>query len=229
MTYIWELMAHAKSQGIHPATLTFRKALRFSPGLELSFEDLNQNTIPSTVEVNPYYRFVTVFKDYFAADYNEDIEIRHELFNLMMHYLAELDTHMGMTKREYELAFVVEDIERGLYGGGISDGFQLFTPLEKKIVAEQLLRLHELSERVYLFQETVKKLYAKAVVYGHLTDQDGLMVHVCVEESAAHRTKIQTLACLFLPIHDEVAIYWIHLFGIMGVDGAMKQEEIVMY
>ena len=229
MKYMWELVARAKSKEINPTNITFISAKEFSPYLELSFEDLNDYSVPNAVEVNPYYRFLTVFKDYFDPDYDGDVVIREELFNLIIHYLAELDTYMGMTKRDYEIILAIDDIEYGLYGDELREGFSMFSLLEKKVVAENLLRFHVLGEGVYLFQDTVRKLYKKAMIYGNLTDKDLLMVHLLVEEAKAHRIRIKTLENLFLPYHYEVEIYWIHLFGITGIDGAMKMEEMVMY
>ena len=229
MKYIWELIARAKGKEMTPTDITFIPAKTFSPYLELNFEDLNHQGIPDVVEVNPYYRFLAVFKDYFAPDYHEDIEIRHELFNLIIHYLAELDTHMGMTKREYELIFVIDDIKRKLYGDTTANDFSLFTPLEKKMVAESLLRHYTLNEGVYLFQQTVRQLYQKATIYGNLTDKDVLLVHLLVEESEEQRQRIQVLKKLFLPYYYEVEIYWIHLFGIIGIESAMKLDEMVLY
>jgi len=229
MKYFWELVASAKSQAIALTDLTFLPAKNFSPYLELSFEALNDTTIPSVVEVNPYYRFLTVFQDYFDPNYPDDLAIRNELFNLIIHYLAEFDTYLGMTKREYELIFVIDEIERGCYGDLIGTGFNHFTPLEKKLVADNLLRLYTQGEGVYLFQDAINKLYDKATIYGNLTDKDLLILHLLVEETPVHRQKIHTLQALFLPHYYEVEIYWQRLFGIIGVDASMKQAEMVLY
>ena len=229
MKYMWELIVRAKAQEVKLTDITFIPAKQFSPYLELSFEDLNDNNVPDVVEVNPYYRFLVVFKDYFDPDYHGDVVIRTELFNLIIHYLAELDTYMGMTRREYEIILAVEDVERGLYGDEVRDGFKLFDVLEKKVVADNLLRLYTLGEGVYLFQDTIRKLYKKATIYGNLTDEDMLMVHLLVEESEIDERKVRTLERLFVPYHYDVEIFWIHLFGIIGVGAAMKLEEIVMY
>jgi len=229
MKYIWELVARAKSQEMRPSELMFIPAKDFSPYLELNFEDLNDTRIPSVLEVNPYYRFLIVFKDYFDPNYDGDACIRNEFFNLTIHYLAELDTYMGMTKREYEINFVIADIERGDYGVAVREDFRLFSLLEKKVVADNLLRLHTLSEGVFLFQDAVRRLYQKAMVYGNLTDRDVLMVHLLVEESREHRARIGVLKKLFLPCYYGVEIYWMHLFGIVGIDRAMRMGEVVMY
>jgi len=229
MKYIWELVARAKSQELKPADIEFMPAKKFSPYLELSLEDLNDYSVPSVAEVNPYLRFLTVFKNYFNPDYDEDHEFRNELFNLIIHYLAELDTHMGITKRDYEVILASHDIESGLYGEELANGFRLFSLLEKKAVTANLLRLYTSNEGVHLFQDAVGKLYKKSTVYGNYTDRDVVMTHLLVEESEEHIGRIQVLKSMFLPCHYEVEIYWIHLFGIIGIDGAMKQEEMVMY
>ena len=229
MKQMWELIVKAKTLGIDSTGIVFTPAQKFSPYLELNFEDLNDDTVPAVIEINPYYRFLSVFKDYFDPDYHDDLTIRMELFNLIIHYLAELDTYMGMTSWDYEIILAVHDINCGFYGDKIRTDFDLFNIIEKKLIAGNLLRHHTLAEGVHLFQDTVRKLYPKAVIYGNMTDEDVIVVHLLMEESDVEKRIICILKQLFLPCHYGVEIFWIHLFGIIGVNAAMKLEEIVMY
>jgi len=230
MKYIWDLMARANAQEIPHNSLTFIPAKNFSPYLEISMENLNDTQIPEIIEVNPYYRFLPVFNDYFKPDYHDDECIREELFNLIIHYLANLDTYMGMTKREYEIILTIEDIKNGTVDPTIKDDFgKLFTISEQKIIGNNFLKHHTLNEGIYLFGDCVKKLYKKATIYGNLTEKDELLVHLLVGESDIHKARLNVLKQLFLPEYCDMELYWIFFCGIVGIDVAMTLDEMVMY
>ena len=227
--YIWALLIKAIEEGIPKKAITFTYPKRFSPYLELNLEHLNDQNVTTVAEVNPYYRFLSVFKDYFHPDHEENMEIREVLYDLIMHYLAELDTYMGITKREYQINFVIRDIEAGIFGRDLQNKFSVFSLYEKKIIGNNLLRLYMTGEGVYLFQDSVKKIFAKAVIYADIKESDTIMVHLVAKETAARKQKIQLLQTLFLPFKYEIELYWEYIFGVIDVEGFMKQEEIVMY
>ena len=62
MQYIWEVVLAAEKNGIREADLRYEVAEVRSPYLEVSFSDLNTQTVEQTVvEVNPFYRFFDIF------------------------------------------------------------------------------------------------------------------------------------------------------------------------
>jgi hypothetical protein len=227
--YIWELVVQAKQLGVSKEKINFTYPQRFSPYMEMSFEHLNEVDFISEVEVNPYYRFLEVFKGYYHPDNLDDLEIRGILFDLIVHYLAELDSHMGLTKVEYHINFVIRDIERGIFGDLVREQFKTCSLLEKKQVANNVLRFYITGEGIYLFQDSIKKLFEKATIFANINDKDMLLVHLAVPETKEREQKVQLLKTIFLPFKYEIRIYWEHLFGVIGVPGLMKQGEILMY
>ena len=64
MQYIWEVVLAAEKNGIREADLRYEVAEVRSPYLEVSFCDLNTQTVEQTVvEVNPFYRFFDIFSE----------------------------------------------------------------------------------------------------------------------------------------------------------------------
>ena len=62
MQYIWEVVLAAEKNGIREADLQYEVPEVRSPYLEVSFYDLNTQTVEQTaVEVNPFYRFFDIF------------------------------------------------------------------------------------------------------------------------------------------------------------------------
>ena len=229
MNYIWELLVRGRQQGISHHEITFTYPERFSPYTELSFEHLNQEEVMEVADVNPYYRFNEVFQGYFHPDYLEDKEVREVLFDIIIHYLANLDSYKGMTKREYHINFTIREIESGIFGETVREGFQTCTLKEKKIIAENVLRLHQTGEGIYLFQDSIRKVFEKSTIFANNSDRDMLLIHLAVPETREREQKIQLLKTLFLPFKYEMRIYWEYLFGVVGVPELMKQGEILMY
>jgi len=229
MRYIWELLIQAKAQGIDPQQIVYLIPKQFSPYLEVNFENLNQAELPTEIEVNPYYRFNEIFKDYFHPENTEDVSIRQVLFDLILHYLADIDIYRGMTKREYQIQFVLKDIENGLFGVEAKDCLTCLTFTERKLVGNYLLQLYHMQEEIYLFEEAVKQWFNHATVYANTRESDKIFLYLAEKESVNLLKKIKLLSILFLPFKYELEIYWQYLFGIIAVDETMGIDQMVIY
>ena len=74
MQYIWEVVLAAEKNGIREADLQYEVPEVRSPYLEVSFYDLNTQTVEQTaVEVNPFYRFFDIFSGVLDIDQSERI------------------------------------------------------------------------------------------------------------------------------------------------------------
>ena len=118
MNYIWEILLKADKKNIPRRKIKFKKAKVCSPYMELSFHELNYTPVPDnySVEVNEYYRFYEIFKDLFNFNLVESQELREVLFDILLHYLAELDLRMGLNKTEFYKKFLLKDISNVVFG-----------------------------------------------------------------------------------------------------------------
>lgn len=80
--------------------------------MELSPQLLNSQVIVQHVEVNPYHRYFTIFKDLFHPDHTTDEVFRDALLDITLHFLAEIDRMQGMNKKEYYIRFMLRDINK---------------------------------------------------------------------------------------------------------------------
>ena len=81
MNYIWELVIRAKKSGINLNAITYKFDDDVSPYMELSFADINESGILSTVNINPYYRYYEIFKNLLNSDLLLDDEEFKQLLN----------------------------------------------------------------------------------------------------------------------------------------------------
>ena len=135
MQYIWEVVLAAEKNGIREADLRYEVAEVRSPYLEVSFCDLNTQTVEQTVvEVNPFYRFFDIFSEILDINQKGYEKTREIFVDTVFHYLALTDLRMGMSKKDYYLKFLAEELESGQFGSKAKAAIQLFSSYEKNIL-----------------------------------------------------------------------------------------------
>ena len=135
MQYIWEVVLAAERNGIREADLRYEVAEVRSPYLEVSFCDLNTQTVEQTVvEVNPFYRFFDIFSGVLDINQKEYKKTKEIFVDAVFHYLALTDLRMGMSRKDYYFKFLVEELESGQFGRKAKAAIQLFSSYEKNIL-----------------------------------------------------------------------------------------------
>lgn len=229
MNYIWDLLIKAEKQGLSRKDIYFKLAETFSPYMELGLENLNSTTIDQTVEVNPYYRYDAIFKELFSLDNNQNLECRQVLFDLVLHFLAEIDLLQGMNKQEYYIQFVLKDIAEGIYGESVREKINLFTINEKETIAINIVRLYETGEALYLLKNTMRKLFKNCIIYAKYDEKDELLIYIGKKRCKVLESKIELILQIFLPIRFQTTLYWDNHFGLIDIDQTMKIDKIALY
>lgn len=229
MNYIWDLVIKAKNGGIQQKDLYFMPAAVYSPYMELSYEDLNTQWVDSTIEINPYYRFHSIFYQLLDVNVSENEELRKTLFDIVVHLLADIDVMHGMSKREYYIRFLIKDIEMGVFGEEVKLHFTYFQQLEKEIVANHVLRIYETGEKIFLLKETISQLFPRSTVYANCNERDEILIYIGQKETEEARAKIELILALFLPVLFHVELYWQYHFGIIEIEETMMIDRIALY
>ncbi|TVX92039.1 iron-dependent peroxidase [Paenibacillus agilis] len=229
LNYIWDQVVRAEQQGIAKSELRFVPAKVFSPYMEISREMLNDQGVERTVEINPYYRFHSIFKDLFDMENDSEEELRHVLFDLMVHFLADIDTMQGMNKREYHIRFALRDMKAGLFGSKVSTNMELFTKDEQEAIAANVLRLYETGEAFYLLKDTLRKVFTQSTIYANCEEKDELLFYIGQPYSEKALAKIELINELFLPIRFHTELYWDRHFGIIELEETMQVDYIALY
>ena len=135
MQYIWEVVLAAEKNGIREADLQYEVPEVRSPYLEVSFYDLNTQTVEQTaVEVNPFYRFFDIFSGVLDINQKEYEKTKEIFVDAVFHYLALTDLRMGMSRKDYYFKFLVEELEAGSLGGRQRRLYSYFHPMKKNIL-----------------------------------------------------------------------------------------------
>jgi hypothetical protein len=231
MNYIWDIFLKADRQHIKKEDIIFKHAQVYSPYMELAFEDLNAKKIDEIliVEINPYYRFFSIFKDLFHINMKESIEFREVLFDIFIHFLGNIDLKQGLSKQEYYKKYILQDILDDIFSEKIKKNLSTFNKREENILLYNLIRLYTTGVSLELFKNVVNRIFKKSIVYINQDNKKEILIYIGQGKTQELENKIQTLIDLFLHIEFKTYIYWKYHFGILGVEDTMKIENMVLY
>lgn len=229
MNYIWDLVIKAKALGIPKEKIKFSAAETYSPYMELSSAYINSNLIEEKVEVNPYYRFYEIFKDMFSIDNKENLEVRNALFDILIHFLTDMDLRQGMNKKEYYIKFILRDIKNNVLGKIPKENLELFNEVEKEMLASNILRLYITGQSLYLLKDSIRKLFRHSMIYINCEEKDELLFYIGEEKNDEKLAKLEFVKEIFLPIKFNTKTYWKNHFGVIEVKETMAIGNIVIY
>lgn len=232
MNYLWDTIIKAKQAGVDINEITYQVAKEYSAYMEMSFQDMNILMNPEmdkTVEINPYYRFYSIFKEMFDPDNIEDMAVRNELFDWMIHLIGSIDVNLGMNKQEFFRRFVEADIERGAFGTSVKESFAYFKPLEKEYITNQIVNLYRQNVPINILRKVVNFVFKYSYVYVNNMDKPEILIYAGVKKLEQYIEKMNFILEVFLPLGYEYRIYWDKHFGIIGKTATMRVDSIVLY
>lgn len=229
MQYIWEVVLAAEKNGIREADLQYEVPEVRSPYLEVSFYDLNTQTVEQTaVEVNPFYRFFDIFSGVLDINQKEYEKTKEIFVDAVFHYLALTDLRMGMSRKDYYFKFLVEELESGQFGRKAKAAIQLFSSYEKKYIVLALMDV--VSSRNYreIFKWLFQEIYKDSIIYKSMDCANELYIYVGSAETQEERKRVQFLLDTFLPIGVRTEVFYLEHFGILEIEETMILDKILL-
>lgn len=230
MNYLWEAMLQLRKQGVTESTVRFKMPRRFSSYMELSIPCLNQEEMGEgeVIEVNPYYRFYNIFKDFYQPDLKDYPMLRDNLFHLIFHLLAQNDALSGMTKEEYHKKLLYRDLEECAFGESARNAIGLFTRDEREFILSGMLKQYETGSSLDMFKDMMEELIPDNIVYHSNQNSYEILVFIGRKMDKTLEGKMGFLVNMFVELPYHVEIYYEHHFGIMAIEETMEIDEIIM-
>ena len=255
MNYVWELMIKALQQEIDETQIHFnifnlRKNIdasmthsykkdsyehneshvyainpNISPYVEVSplsmfQEDLTGDAI-SKVDVNPYIRFIEIFYEWLSPDIEICTEFSEKLADVIMHYLAHIDMKSGMTLRAYYIKFIENDMTSGIFG----DGIKLFSLLERRRIACEILNLYITRDYMSCAKRAIKDIFPFCQIL--LFSNEEIIFYMRMPENTETNKKIKFIIKLFMPLNIKIAVHWQYTYGIIDCAATAKVEGFI--
>lgn len=231
MRELWEVVLEAKKEQIPLKNLRFVHEEKGSAYMELSLPFINQDELQgeTTIGVNTYCRFYSIFKHMYQPDQKEFPYLRNSLTNLIIHMLAENDARRGMTKEEYYKKLLIRDIQSGVFGNEAINVFVHMEQEEQNKLMSGWLRSYRTGSSLAIFIDMIHSLIDNSIVYHNNDFPEELLVYTSSRKTDELEQRLQFLIELFLDIQYRVEIYYEYHFGIIGMEDTMQIDEIALY
>lgn len=230
MNYTWEAVLAADQAGIRREDIRFVPVRNGSPYAEIVLENINSGGLERPeVEVNPLYRFAKEFSAVFDLNVEGYEKTRELFFDAVMQYLAQLDLRQGLSRQEFALRFLLEDLQNEVCGSQASCVIQNFEGDKVRRLLRLIQKLYQCGSSIYLFKEVMRCMYPDSLVYASNEAVRQVLVYVGVKETDEERERLHFLRDMFLTINFQMFLFWEHHFGIIDVDETMEFDEMVLF
>lgn len=230
MNYLWEVMLELKKKGVAEKSIRFQMPREFSAYMELSGSYLNQREIEAgeVIEVNPYYRFYNIFKDFFQPDQTEFPKLKESLYHLIFHQLIQNDAVSGMTREEYHKKLLFRDLTEHAFGTWAREAADLFCRDEREILLSGLLKQYETGSSLDMFEGMMEALIPNNIVYHSKQNPYEILIYIGQKKGKEIVKKMDFLIKMFVELPYYVDIYYEYHFGIIGMEETMEMDEIIL-
>ena len=235
MNFIWDIVLQAAQDNFESQKLFFKPAEKFSPYYEHSFSCINQKHIDNPkIEINPLYRFSTVFEYLLHPDVKDLIFVSQQefisfYFDMAAHILAEIDLCHGITRREIYIRQIRRELLDGVFGEVAKSGMLELKRDKQIAVADELLKIMETGADLQSFCNITKQIFEGCIIYQNRFHPQKIYVYVGRERDEQLDKQWQMLRETFLPLDIEVKIFWAEHFGIIGVESTMLSDKIAIF
>jgi len=227
---MWEAILQGEEQGIVKEDIRFAPARLANPYREVFFKDINRILLDGEpVEVNAYYRYGAIFSALLDEDMNKYTELRKVLFDILTHYLSELDLRQGLCRAEYYFKFLREDIEANLFGPKCGERLKCFTGKQRRLVLAGLLRMYKAGVSMLLLAQLLRELYPGSITYMDARGVRELLIYIGQKKTPALTAQVELICDLFVPADYDIKLFWDKHFGLIDTDETMDIGNIMMF
>ncbi len=229
MNYAWEAVLAADRLGIPREEIRYVPVGNGSPYTEIVQEMVNgQGVGEKNVEINPLYRFSREFSRMFDINLEGYGQTREIFFDCCMHCLAEQDLRQGLSKQEYALRFLLQDFLNGVWGKEAKQAVCQFERGKLRQLLRLILKLYQCGNSRYLFREVMRAVYPGSLVYVSNEAIHQVLVYLGRKPDEREQKRMKFLQDMFLPVSDELYLFWENHFGIMDVEETMVLDKMVL-
>lgn len=235
MNFMWDITLKAYEQGIAEHELFFVQAKEYSPFFEQSFTCINEKKVSAgVIELNLLYRFADIFQKLLAPESLglEEGEYDHfsrYFIDAVLHVILYTDLRHGLARREIYIRKILEELRDGTFWNGIKADFGMIENAKQGRFAALVLSQMEVGSSLQIFRKGILILYPNAMLYQIKKEPKKLLLYIKYPKTEEREHQLQFVCNMFLPIGFELRVFWQYHFGIIGVEGTMKLDEMTLY
>ncbi len=230
MNFLWDIALRAQEQGKEEKELFFCQAREYSPFYEQSFSCLNETQVPEgRIELNLFVRFAGIFQDLLAWEEETPSDFGEYLTDAALHTLLYTDLRQGLSKRDIYIKKIRQELEQGIYWKEAAEVFREMPMEARNRLAALALTQMQTGSSLMVFRRAVKVMFPEAVLYQLREDRRKILLYLEGGKTRKREENLNFVQDVFLPLNYELRVFWQYHFGIIGVDDAMRLDEIAIY
>ncbi len=230
VNFIWDIALRAQAQGKEERELFFCQAREYSPFYEQAFSCLNETQVPEgRIELNLFARFAGIFQDLLAWEEEEPSIFGEYLTDAVLHALLYTDLRRGLSGRDIYIRKIRQELEQGVFWKEAAEVFREMPIESRNRLAALTLVQMQTGSSLMLFRRGIKVLFPEAILYQIKEDRKKILLYLVGGKTRQREENLRFAQDMFLPINYELRVFWQYHFGIIGVDDAMRLDEIAIY
>ena len=230
MNFLWDIALNAQRQGRKEEELFFKQAKEFSPFYEQSFSSINETEVThGEIELNLLLRFATIFQELLAVEDKEYPQFDDYLTDAALHTILYTDLRHGLSKRDTYIRKIRQELEEGIFGRETAEIFKSIPTGKRNRLATLVLTQLQTGSSLMTFRRSMLVLFPDAIIYQVRADRKKLLLYLKENRTESDERMLQFVQNMFLPVSYDLRVFWKYHFGIIGVDAAMKIDEIAIY
>lgn len=218
MKYIWEAFLEDKDRDIF-----LSQADVISPYYEIPPK---QDRWDNHIEYNAMIRYGAIFGPLLDLDQSQSTGLDKVLFDVISHFLIQLDLKKGYSYREYGVRMLDQNMMQGMYGDSIKKQYGKLSIKKRYQVMHYLELAQHTGASMILFSKVVISLLETGVIYRDRTKQESYLLYLGKKQNEADLNLIQLLQDLFLPFGYSLRVMWDKHFGVWGNDNTLRYNRI---
>ena len=209
--------------------MLFCQSQQVSPWYEQSFSTLNQKDIESNIiEINALCRFSEIFSNLLSKDLVGYEEYRKYIFDILIHFLAELDLNSHLTRDDFYLMRLQNEIIDGILGKSYGDVFSSMDFYDRKNLVGLLYHEMHSVATLTIFKKAITTIYPEAMIYQIKHKPNELLLYIGQKKAIVEKN-VNIIIDLFLPMGFDIRVFWDSHFGVMSVDATMRLNELELF
>lgn len=231
--YVWWILLEAYRKNLKTEDIKFIiPKENLSPYFEINDENINfsllENKGKVEVNVNPFHRFTDIFFSILDENTEDNLKVREELINFMLHILADTDLMSGLNLTDIIATEIMNMIEDNEFGEDTKKCFNEFTNDEKLNICRIIYEKRITDNSFEHLKKVMKYLYNDSLIYNHLFENN-FAIYINKEKTKKEVRKVKFIKKFFIPVTVDVKIFWEKHFGIIDVVETMTIGEMLIY
>ena len=230
VNFLWDIALTAIGQGMKEEDLFFCQAEDYSPFYEQAFSCINEREVPGKeIELNLLFRLAPIFQELLAEEAPVNPQFNRYLVDAVLHMILYTDLRHGLSKRDICIRKVREELENGVFWKGGAETFRRIPLEQRNGLAALVMTQMQTGSSLMIFRRGIRLLFPDAIIYQLREERREIPLYLKENRTEERERILHLVQDMFLPVSFHLRVFWQYHFGVIGLDDAMKIDEIALY